>query len=1567
MMFLNELKNMVMYRKKFLLPLDEKKKKLNNVMFLLSPNIESSINIMNNNSIIPRYYTSYYLERNAMFFINNNDSIENISNETVYLDYINNVILSESFDLEYIEELLDPNTIKNTEKLQLILPKLLDIITKKEYTLEYLEKRIPKVEEKIRELEKEYNKFKMITIEEKLEKKRIAETKGIIKVLLSLLQGPIGAGISLISNDIFDDMDDFENDMRITIDYSKRAVRYLKNEKRKLENSKQDKKEFGLDDKVIKECDEGYILENKKNNLLIRKYLYKDRIRRNKEILDIYNIIKTKVPYINRTFLNYEKYKNFNLIIDSYYYMELFFKNNEIKMDRGVNLCFDFLNRYLQDSRLNNYNKEKYVFIPVLDWINDIQAGVNIFDYRKTINPISVIYRIMKTNYNELHKLKDFNFIFMGSTSYFKINFSEFDKKIASRFLLFINRISDVGYITADEDNIIKTIDSPKVIRSNISDNIERNIKKDLDIKDNDTKEKVQLKNDIVEKIDTVSNKSNTTDEAIEDLSNNEDFKDLILKLNSEDKNGIDISVARSKRLNTVKNKFLEKKIDNKYIKDIIVNYDNKGVEPIQSQLQKTSLPVDSVNDGWNNMTFMNFDKRYNVEDDIIRSMMSLSDKSVPVVIRDFEKVDSSTSEDYKETYIFNLEDAFGKRFTIKMDIPKVGSDGFLILKGNSKTITPQRVLLPIIKTSDDTVQIVTDYNKIFIRRFGNKINVSSDYLLKTLNKLPETSKIKVEYGDASLPNINYELMYDYTELSKQIIRIEDKHNVFIFNQQILKNKLGDEYKSNVDGFLPIGYSKVDKNLIYPMMELSQGSCGEIINTLLSMNNNDFNTIYKTLKPATKYMYSRCSILGTQIPLIVVLSTTEGLTSILKKANIEYEFLEKKTSNIDYTVYDLIRFKDGYLKYNITLDSSLLMNGLKECNTEDYSITDINNKIMWIDFLDIFGSRILVDGIENFYEMMIDPTSIEVLRKYDLPYTYTELMLYANQLLCDNKFIKHSKIQGSRYRSKEIIAAYAYKAICNSYRDYKNEIRHSRKNAVMSMKQSIVIDSILVNSTTSDKSDLNPVLEVETRNAITSKGPSGMNESRAYDLDKRAYDESMLNIIGLSTGFAGNVGVTRQSTIDMNIEGTRGYFKIDQNLDNMGVTKTLTLTEAITPFGVTSDDPMRSAMNFIQTADHQMRTTISSPMLISNGADEALPYLVGDTYSFRAKKDGKIIEKTDEYMIVQYDDSSADFIDLRSTVRKNSAGGMYLTIQLTPDEKIKEGSKVKENQVIAYDPLSFSNKVGYYQNLSYNAGTLIKCAILVTEDGFEDSTRIDNWLSEALASEVTIAIDVSLSKTANIYNIVKPGDHIQEGDSLLIYQNSSDDEDISKLLRNITDEDLINELGRIQKKSKITGVVEDVVIYRTTNKEELTPSLLKEVERYESKQRKMKKLLNKYDIEYANRFNDDSLDATGKLKDTVDGVKIRFFLKYYDKAAVGDKVVYLSALKGIISGVYPEGKEPYSEYRKDERINSILNTTSVNKRMVGSILKNAALNKFIIELDRTCKDILNIPIEYFNK
>ena len=174
--------------------------------------------------------------------------------------------------------------------------------------------------------------------------------------------------------------------------------------------------------------------------------------------------------------------------------------------------------------------------------------------------------------------------------------------------------------------------------------------------------------------------------------------------------------------------------------------------------------------------------------------------------------------------------------------------------------------------------------------------------------------------------------------------------------------------------------------------------------------------------------------------------------------------------------------------------------------------------------------------------------------------------------------------------------------------------------------------------------------------------------------------------------------MNRQTTIDPGITGGRGYFK-QSDVEHGSVTKSMGMTEALSPFMLTSDDPYRNDMTFVQTAKHSTPIEDSDPLLVTTGADQAMPYLASDMFSFKAKKAGKVLKITPEYMIVEYKDKTTDYINLSEQTMKNSDGGFYIILQLITD--LKEGETFKEGQVLAWDKKSFSKKVGLRQ-LSYN-------------------------------------------------------------------------------------------------------------------------------------------------------------------------------------------------------------------------------------------------------------------------
>lgn len=1288
------------------------------------------------------------------------------------------------------------------------------------------------------------------------------------------------------------------------------------------------------------------------SNAKLKKMMYATRLRTNKDLYHYYDIVKSEVPYIKYAFADLRRYNKKNLLIDLSFYNSIFLQKNLLKRDRGVDLYFQLLSRLLDDRNIqvHGYNKVQTVFVN----LSDIELSKEYMDFNKNINLVSLIIRKMKKDPKSFLQYKGIDFVFMGSKRYFICDLAELNLKTLTRFRLLLESLmkDTVINLDADKEDEDNRKDSKQVIKDEL---IEKLADAKINIKNLTGDDGDPDKEIVKEKIEKAASISTSVDGAIEELEQDNELKELLSKIQDYDNEPGEVKMnkARASRMMAAQDRSKEKQIKNRTIKDILS-------EKKEKELPVTSIQIDSVNDEWKNMQYINFEEYYDLDKDILSILYSFSEKSDPVAILSIDVEDTSTSEDFVYTWTVKMEDSRGKRFNLKFDIPKLIDNKFMKLRGNQKTMNAQLTFIGVVKTDEDTAQVISNYKKIFIYRYGSsfgKSTAATDVLVKFFKKY-KGNKVKVIEGDNTKICSKYELPMDYLDLAGGYNTIETSDFVIYFNpEHIIKTYNADPKK--LKDSIPLGYDKKNKEVIYWKAGVSDTLGGMLYSLIWDILDKDDKELLESIKPANKFMYSRANILNHKIPLIVIMAHSEGLTKSMEKGNVRYEKISDKRPKKSI-FEDIIKFKDGYIVYEIDYNSSLLMNGLKDCNTEDYSITEIDDKSMWLDMLDIFGGRILSDGLDNFYDLMVDPITKECLEYYNLPTDYCELLAYANFLLCDNKYARHVDQSARRYRSNELIAGYAYQALAESYGAYRTEYK-KRGSAIMTIKQSAIIDKIMLDPTCSDLSDLNDIGNAESINAVSYKGLAGLNHDRSYSLDKRGYDPSMLNNIAMSTGFAGNVGVTRQTTMDMNIESDRGFIKtIDGDTDQMSITKTFSVTEGMNPFGCTRDDPMRTAMNFIQTSKHGMRIKKATPMLISNGTDMALPYMTSNVFSYNAKADGKIIEVTPDYMILEYKDKTHEFVDLRSKVKKNSNGGFYQTIKL--DTKMKPGQTFKKHQVIAYDKLSYSDIVGPTDDIAYANWCFVKGAMLVSDANFEDSAVITEYISDAMSSKVVVEKEVMLPKNTNVYSIVEKGQRISEGEPLIIFQNAFDDEDITLLLKNLgDDEDIVSDLGRIPVKSKVTGLVEDIRIFRTVDKEELSDSLKKIVNKIDKPVKDMEKALKKYGIENKGVLEStDVLDKTGVVKNVEDGILIKFYLSYEDKLSIGDKIIYQNACKGVVKDVIPKGQEPKSEYRPEEPIDTIVPYFGSSNRLVSSIAITMALNKVLVELDRHVKDMCGI-------
>ena len=249
----------------------------------------------------------------------------------------------------------------------------------------------------------------------------------------------------------------------------------------------------GREDCYVDECafiTESFAFFNEaddKYSQRLRRYLYAERIKNNKGTLEIYDKIKASNSDIRKMYLKVEMYKKANLFVDLSYYHSLFLEKNLLKLDKAVNFYFDFLNRLINNPEIDREYKKKTIFIPIDTGTWPIQPGTEVTDYKRNLNPISIIVRLIRTNPGLLKKAwgnKDI--VFVGSRGYFKIDFNKFELKNLPRLKTNLRKlmsttepieddyeIDDLGNDT--DDNIsAKNVDSKAAMAAKMIDKIEK-------------------------------------------------------------------------------------------------------------------------------------------------------------------------------------------------------------------------------------------------------------------------------------------------------------------------------------------------------------------------------------------------------------------------------------------------------------------------------------------------------------------------------------------------------------------------------------------------------------------------------------------------------------------------------------------------------------------------------------------------------------------------------------------------------------------------------------------------------------------------------------------------------------------------------------------------------------------------------------------------------------------------------------------------------------------------------------------------------------------------------------
>jgi hypothetical protein len=1316
-----------------------------------------------------------------------------------------------------------------------------------------------------------------------------------------------------------------------------------------------------------------------------RRFFIKDV----KEKKDIYTKIKDEtnlktVPTITLSDFNMNCYFEMSKYLQIYYNM-----TEKIDCKSKVLIFWDYLTKILEDPTTSNY-KTKVLLINADRYDNAFKGKLK----EKLRNPLFMIYYTLLKDPSICAKFDHDIFIYYKNRS-IRINPAHAEKsKTAARFkTLLLQLLSHVSrdIVASTDETSIQSDEKEEVVKEIITKeynphsqtvmNQTMNVEALPSVINKEEEQKEEPKEDTKEKklaedIDKSLNKK--AEEISADVSSEEEAKRLAEEAIQNDKELLsklyDQAVADNKPTSSASTA-RDKKIREEQGKIVV---GNMSIDKIRS-VQSTHMPIPesdvsnvmkTTNDNMKHKKFSNFEQTYTEKvfpKDMVNAFASLNDKSIPMTIIKYDVKDTSDELNYKDTYTVVLEDVNRQRHTISVDIPKFIDNRYMWIGGSKKMILYQNFLYPVVKSGPDEVQIVTNYNKMFIARKGTK-SISS---LERLNKFIQAESLSEKYfipGYAVKLNAEYITTVEYDELSKQFLRFENGNTILYFSQAQAIEAAAKKGITIGDNEIFIGFFKgtpvtIDQNT------QRTGNDKSITDIIIESLPEELQIAYEKTKAPKRLLYSVATTMRQPVALGLLLGFWEGLSSVMKNLGIEYTLETKAPSHLK-AGQNYLQFADCTLVYSETIAQSLVMNGFRAIETIQYKITEMETKEPYMDYLvKVYGKRSIANALMNVYEFTIDPITKEILEDLNLPTTLVPLCIYANSLLADSQYTPDYNQKLCRIRSSEIVPSILYDAIAKQYIVYKN----SNGKKKLSLPKDIVINRLLELPTVEDVSTLNPLLEMERKHTTMYKGWRGINSDHTYTQDKRVYDDSMIGIIGLATSPDGSVGVQKVLTMEPNVVSARGYLKVTNDEKELKDVNLYSPAEMLCPLGPTRDDPTRTGHG-VKQSKHVIPVKHSSPVLISNGAEESVRFDLSSSFVINAKEDGtvvdEIVDKNGEVtmLICEYKDGTHQAIDLSPKIEKNGGGGFYLSNRM--QSNLRVGMKFKKNDMLAWHKDFF--KAGQYTGNRMNMGTMVKIGILSTYNTYQDSTVITEKMSHEMATEMAFNRQVVIGKNATVDFIANVGDRVQIGSSLIQFDTSYEDNELNKLLSTLSDElkEGVMENSRNNIKSKTAGVIEDIKMYSTVDLEELSPSLRAIFSKYYKKINEKKKMLSKYDP------NDSIMkcgvlftETTGKVtpnkygmvkgQKLEDGVLIEFYIKHEEYLEIGSKVAYFTGLKATIGEVIPGGYEPYSEFRKDEEVSTLIASNSVLKRMTPSILLTSFGNKCIVELKRSLKTIFD--------
>jgi len=906
---------------------------------------------------------------------------------------------------------------------------------------------------------------------------------------------------------------------------------------------------------------------------------------------------------------------------------------------------------------------------------------------------------------------------------------------------------------------------------------------------------------------------------------------------------------------------------------------------------------------------------------DVLNSVHAV--RNAGVMIRRHEiEIQHSALGSY-ELHSVELKPLNGEASTVHFSLPVVDEDGHFMVSGNKYVMRNQLTDIPIRKIAPTEVSLSSYYGKNLVHTGAKKANSVIEAIKKRISAEVMNQNGYIE--NAATANVfdeKFDSPYIYGLMSSSYKTIRTTDYILSFDHKDRDAMFGEAFikAHEKDGAVLVGLSK-KKQAIRVMRDntfqiLIDGKwipVGDIFDVLKL----DYSKI-----PLT---FSEVNVFSKSLPVGVVLGYYMGFTNLITLLKAKHR-IEEKTRGVTLERYEYsIVFNDKtYIFDQRDREASMILAGFSQFQkqTKMFPASEFDYKNVYLNLLEAKKmTAVYIRELDNIRDMFVDPITQGILQDMKMPETYEGLLIKASSMLLSYQSPKGHDTQYMRLRGYERFAGAVYKTLVNSIRSFKS--RNIAGRSKIEMAPYDVWSLITKDSSVKLVEDINPIQNIKEIEAYTFVGEGGRNKD-TMTKETREFLPSATGFLGDATVDSSDVGVNGSMSSNPNISGVRGIPVIDNR--KFDPANMVSVTSLLHPF-THNDDSKRANFSNIQ-ASHVVAASNYQLPVVRSGYETVIAKRTGSMFSSRADKPGRVIEVTEDRIVVQYEDKSTKSVHLGRYYGK-AEGSVYPHDIVT---NLKVGEKVDKDDVIAYNKGFFKpdrfNKKDIVLATSFTA----RVVFIDSKDTHEDSCVISRKLADETITESVKVKSVTVDFTQGLQDIVRIGQAVTAKDHVFII------EDETTANTGTFNEAALATLRRSARQAPRAGVkgrVDRIEVFYNGEKSEMSPTL--------------RALADRSDRATSERCRNEGRPVVnGRVTEEyrVDGVplgpdkaEIRVYIIKEDRALAGHKLVFGSQLKSVIS----EEMVDKMTTEDDLEIDAKFSFRSVMARIVLGVIKQGML------------------------